>query len=183
VRGGVDLDGANLLTGEPAARGSAPAELRTVQASLDRRFMGEGSATLATVELFAVLGLGPSATEQSPMSLARQIGATLDRIGIAFEPDRRYGHHGLSAQGVVVLFRFPNGAPVDPERAEYAEARKEVEAAIAAGVAEIDPAFPQFEPIGVSAEGLAKLATDERLRLHAYGVAMFETARRMNRGT
>lgn len=150
----------------------------TARLTTERCYWGGESVTMATADLLAALELGPSTAARWPMTLARQIGGRLDRIGVALEPDRRYGPKGPSAEGVVVLYRFPNGGAVDGDRPEYATARTEVEAAIAGGATDVDPTFSRIDPIGVGAKRLAKLATDERFRLHAYAIALFEETRR-----
>jgi hypothetical protein len=161
---------------------AAPGDVRPAGDPLAIRVVRDGFfrsgdeelATMPVPDLLARLGLEPAAVRFSPMVLAYEVGPRLDRIGIAFEPDRRYGPHGLAAEGAAVLFRFPNGAPIDPHRSAYAVARAQVEAAIRAG----DSNVSQFEPIGVSARVLARLAAAERTRLRAYGLALFLKSRR-----
>lgn len=185
-----DLEGYSRLLGRrPEARGTTeaaallPSELaesefgaalRALRNALEAHFNGDQLSTMHLSELLSLLGIDAPVDAKLPTPVARQIGATLDRFDIGYEPDRRYGPNGPTADGAVVIFKASKGAYVDCDRAEYTTARTMVEVAALAAIADgvVDPS--EFEAIRADLRGMVGLAVVDQVRLMAYTLALLK---------
>ena len=175
ARGSVEA--ALLLPSELAgSQGTSP--LRCVADKLEPLFAGRPIAPVMAAKLLDILGMTPVPGSKLSASSCNQVGALLDRLDIAFEPDRRYGAAGLSKDGRAILFKAPGGAAVDPERSVYASARTLIEITALAAVADGDVAAAEYEAIKTELRGLPDLSTAERMRLLAYAGLVMKDAPR-----
>jgi hypothetical protein len=173
-----------LLGRKPEARGELeaalclPAELRdtpfaagveAVRANLDAMIAEERASPVPVRRICELLQL---AFDESKLSAGaqRQVATALDRLDIAFEPDRRYGDGALTLEGEMVIYRAAGGAPLDPERADYVAARTMVEIAALAATADGEVVPAEFDSISADLQAMSVLGADDRARLLAYAL-------------
>lgn len=111
--------------------------------------------------------------DAAPLS---RIGTVLDRVNIAFEPDRRYGSLVVTSKPVFVLFHSPSGAPVESDGPAYSLARLLVE--VGTTVANADGQVVAEEVDAIKSELLTidGLGPLERARLMAYALSLVKSA-------
>jgi uncharacterized tellurite resistance protein B-like protein len=178
-----ELDAYSRLLGKiPTARGSIdatfllPKELLTssfatgtdVLRRLDDLFNGRTIAPTTVVKLIDALGMSNVVVGKLPTGTCNQIGAFLDKMDIAFEPDRRWGSRNLSSDGNILLFRAKDGAPVDSEKDAYISARAITDISVLAAAADGDIATSEYESIKTEIKTFPGLTAIERARLIAY---------------
>jgi len=183
----AELDPYSRLLGRrPNARGTLEAALalpEVLQSGQDAPFMmirdwieellNDSSLAAVTVpKLFAVLGIAMPTGNRLTAGICYQVGTVLDRMNVAFEPDRRYGSPALNADGHVVLFRSSGGAPVDPEKPTYVSARAIVDVTVLAASADGNVAAEEYETLKASLCAVPDLSDMERVRLLAYAAVM-----------
>jgi uncharacterized membrane protein YebE (DUF533 family) len=182
-----ELDALSRYLGKlPNARGSLeaavllPRDLRTTQfgagamACLDRleQLLGDACrTTLTSAELFAQVGLEPTAESALPAAAARQLAGMLDAVDIGFEPDKRYGVCGpIGPETHICIFKAEGGGPVSPEAEHYVSARALTEIAALAATADGVVVPLEVEAIRQDLESL-QLSETERARLLAHAEA------------
>ncbi|MCJ2126992.1 TerB N-terminal domain-containing protein [Methylobacterium sp. J-077] len=158
-----------LLPPELAASGPAWAAL---QERTEALFAGQATASVPLTDLFTLAELSLPCPGRVTQSVMGQLCAILDRLGIAFEPDRRYGGAPLEATASVCAFRAPDGAPVDPDRAEYRMFRGLIEVTGLAAASDGSIAREEIETILVDLRAATVLSPGERARLIAYALAI-----------
>ena len=181
----TDLDTYSRLLGRrPEARGTLeaavllPAPLRdvaTARAAEETRSVllpllgGRSIVTVAPRTLFRTLGiiLDDGAKRPTASALA-QLTQGLDALGFGIEPDRRYGGEALTTTADMVIFEAPSGAPVDPERPAFVQAKVTVEVAILAAAADGDVSDQEFDAVIRDARAISGLSAAEALRLEAF---------------
>lgn len=185
-----DLDTYSRLIGRlPDARGTAEAgallhedladsefagDLRAIKADLNDRLAEEDFCLLGVSDLCRLLRIETTEEKMSAMT-QRRLAIVLDRFGVGFEPDRRYGPTGLMADGKLVLFRAPLGGPIDSERADYQTGRTLVEVAVLAALADGEVVGAELEAISNDLQSLVAITALERQRLMAQTRVALET--------
>ncbi|MFT4079273.1 TerB N-terminal domain-containing protein [Rhodomicrobium sp.] len=167
-----------LVGRNPAAKESAQAQLLLPQELLDttappfRRLKSDLESLIpsgaGTVSITRLREIGGILAEEKPSTASKTLARILAVAGIGMEPDP-FAANSATPGETVVIFKAPEGAPVDSTRPAYAAARLIVEAgafAIAATVGkESAPAVREI--VWQEIERLPGLAEAERLRLLA----------------
>jgi hypothetical protein len=135
---------------------------------LDNLLKERALASMASSQLMDALGISPPATAPSRAATRDQIGALLDKIGIGFEPDARYGPRGLSHDCDVILFKSADGAPVNCARPTYRAALTMIEVAALAAAADGNIVHEEVEFIIAELKAALELSNCERVRLFAF---------------
>lgn len=181
----TDLEAYSRLLGrKPEARASLeaavllPAPLREVAmakaAEETRKVLlplleGRVIATVAPRALFGALGIIlEESAKRPPAAALAQLTQRLDVLGFGIEPDRRYGGEAVATTTDMVLFEAPGGAPVDPERPAFMQAKVTVEVAILAAAADGDVSDQEFDTVIRNARTISGLSVAEALRLEAF---------------
>lgn len=105
----------------------------------------------------------------------RHLGSILDRLDIAFEPDRRYGSGSLAIDGEAVIFRAEGGGAIDPDRPDYSAARTMVEIAALAATSDGVVAPAEFDSISKDLAAMDGLSAADRTRLLAHAFYLLRT--------
>lgn len=158
-----------LLPPELAASGPAWAAL---QERTETLFAEQATVSVPLADLFKLADLSLPCAGRVTQSVMGQLCTILDRLGIAFEPDRRYGGPPLEATARVCAFRAPNGAPVDPDRDQYRMFRGLIEVTGLAAASDGSIAREEIETILVDLRTATALGQSERARLIAYALAI-----------
>lgn len=186
-----ELDSFSRLVGrKPSARNSMaaatllPADLRqstTSGAIADFRRQietvmgnhGRGSSTAQIV--LEMAGIEVPADGKIPAASADELGRALDSIGVAIEPDRRYGSGVPRADEQVFVFRAPDGGPVDPTRAQFRAMRAQVEVAVLAAAADGEASYEELQRTIAGIRSASDLSGVEQARLIAFAVTTFNS--------
>lgn len=178
-----ELDAYSRLLGRrPEAKGGLEAALclpddlletehgesvRRLRSDLHGRMGDRPVLALPVREMGALIGLG-DLTGKVGIAVQRQFGVVLDRLDIAFEPDRRYGDAALNADGQLVLYRGERGSPVEGDRPAYLAGRMGVEVSALAAASDGEVVMAEVEQIEAEILGAPDLTPAERRRLSAY---------------
>jgi tellurite resistance protein len=181
-----ELDSYSRFVGRrPEARSSTEAALllpdglavdgtawEAVRARAETALAGRDTAPVQLSDLFAIAGLSLLSVGRVPQAPMQQLGRVLDRVDIAFEPDRRYGGSLPDAGSNVCLFRGARGAPVDIERTEYRTYRDLIDIACLAAASDgtIEPA--EIETVLATLRASTTLLPVEKSRLTAYALSI-----------
>lgn len=169
-----------LLGRSPEARGTMEAALllpmelfsstlgEAVVQRLEQLFAGRDVVSLKVSELADALSLEIEANGNLPAGLCNKIGALLDRLDIAFEPDRRYGSRNMQGDGCVLLFKARNGASVDGDAPDFVAARTMIDISSLAVAADGRVEPEEFESIVGEVRALSSIGEIEKVRLTAY---------------
>jgi len=185
-----DLDAYSRLVGrKPDARGTLEAAVCLPPELADSRFAaGVQEVRQGFDQLFGDSRVTPVALRRlcelvgvellDPKVVAathRHLASILDRLGIGFEPDRRYGGGSLAIDGQTVIFMAGGGGPVDPDRPEYTAARTMVEIAALAATSDgvVDPA--EFDSISRDLTAMDELSAADRTRLLAHALYLLRS--------
>lgn len=155
------------------SEGDFTAAIQAAAERLEGLFDGRATTLLKASQLFTAVGLPCPADSKIPAAAMNQIGALLDRLDAAFEPDRRYGGGSLEADDCVVIFKAADGAPIDHNRPDYAAARTMVEVAALAALSDGTPGISEFDSLRRDLDSFEGLSQMERTRLVAYALALF----------
>lgn len=171
-----------LLGRRPDARGgleaalSLPPELwdtpfgagaTQARSAFDELIGDDRVAPVPTGKVLELVGLNLTEGKLTA-SAQRQLASALDRLDIAFEPDRRYGDLSLEVDGEAVIYRAANGAPLDPRRPGYVAARTMVEVAALAATVDGHVVAAEMESISADLHALPELDAVDRARLLAH---------------
>lgn len=156
-----ELDAFSRFVGrKPSARNSMaaakllPADLQqstTAGAVVDFRrrieaVMGDHGRGSSTAQiLLEMAGIEVPVDGKISAAFADELGRVLDSIGVAIEPDRRYGSSVPRADEQVFVFKAPNGGPVDPARASFRAVRVQVEVAVLAAATDGDASYEELQ--------------------------------------
>lgn len=180
-----DLEGlSRLLLRKPDARSSLegalclPPDLQTpvaegliapVRARLIELI---GPDERGTVKTSAILDLFDIACEGAkvPAAQQKQLAGMLDRLGYAFEPDRRHSDAAFETGGHMVLYVGRCGAAPSGDRTAYAAARAKVEIAILASASDGEVVQAELDQISADLEAEPTLSPDDRRRLVAHAL-------------
>lgn len=143
---------------------------------IEALFNGRTIAPIGVGRLVGALGLANVGDGKLASGICNQIGAFLDKIDIAFEPDRRYGSRNLTSEGHVLLFKAKDGAPVDGEKEAYSSARVMIDISALAAAADGEIAPSEYEGIKADIRGFPGLSAIERARLIAYSSTLLKDA-------
>lgn len=129
-----------------------------------------GSDEHGTVTTSAILDLLDIACEGAkvPAAQQKQLAAMLDRLGYAFEPDRRHSDAALETGGHMVLYIGRCGAAPFGDRTAYVAARAKVEIAILASASDGEVVQAELDQIYQDLEAEPTLSADDRHRLVAH---------------
>jgi len=119
-----------------------------------------------------ILGLFDMACEGAkvPAAQQKQLAGMLDRLGYAFEPDRRHSDASLETGGHMVLYVGRCGAAPSGDRTAYAAARAKVEIAILASASDGEVVQAELDQIYADLEAEPALSSDDRSRLLAHAL-------------
>ncbi len=186
-----ELDAFSRLVGrKPALRNTMvaaallPDDLRrrpTLAAVIDFRrqvetlmgAQGRGSSTAQIV--FEMAGIEVPADGRISGASADDLGRALDAIGVAIEPDRRYGSSVPRADEQVFVFRAPGGGPVDAARPAFRSTRAQVEVAVLAADADGEASFEELQRTIARIRAASDLSGVEQARLIAFAVTTFNS--------
>lgn len=186
-----ELDSFSRLVGRrPSARSSMaaatllPADLQQISTSgaiADFRrqietVMGDHGRGSSTAQLvLEMAGVDVPADGKIPAASADELGRALDSIGVAIEPDRRYGSSVPRADEQVFVFKAPNGGPVDPARPPFRAMRAQVEVAVLAAAADGDASYEELQRTIARIRSASDLSGVEQARLIAFAVTTFNS--------
>jgi tellurite resistance protein len=134
---------------------------------------GRGSSTAQIV--LEMAGIDVPADGKIPAVSADELGRALDSIGVAIEPDRRYGSSVPRADEQVFVFKAPNGGPVDPTRPSFRAMRAQVEVAVLAAAADGDASYEELQRTIARIRSASDLSGVEQARLIAFAVTTFNS--------
>ncbi|MBR1146133.1 TerB N-terminal domain-containing protein [Bradyrhizobium sp. AUGA SZCCT0431] len=134
---------------------------------------GRGSSTAQV--FFEMAGIDIPADGKIPATSADELGRALDTIGVAIEPDRRYGSTVPRADEQVFVFKAPNGGPVDPTRSPFRAMRAQVEVAVLAAAADGDASYEELQRAIARIRDDTDLSGVEQARLIAFAVTTFNS--------
>ncbi len=134
---------------------------------------GRGSSTAQIV--LEMAGIDVPADGKIPAASADQLGRALDSIGVAIEPDRRYGSSIPRADEQVFVFKAPNGGPVEPTRAPFRAMRAQVEVAVLAAAADGEASYEELQRTIARIRSTSDLSGVEQARLIAFAVTTFNS--------
>lgn len=131
-----------------------------------------GPDELGTVKTSAILDRFDIACEGAkvPAAQQKQLAGMLDRLGYAFEPDRRHSDAALETGGHMVLYVGHCGAAPSGDRTAYAAARAKVEIAILASASDGEVVQAELDQISADLEAEPTLSPDDRRRLLAHAL-------------
>jgi tellurite resistance protein len=171
------IEAAFLLPRELLAA-SDMSPLKAVSDQLAALFNGRALAPLMVPKLLEILGITLAPGTKLTAAICNQITTLLDKLDIAFEPDRRYGSSGLAHDGRVVVFKTPGGAVVDADKASYKSARTMIEVAALAASADGNVAAEEYKVVKAELRAFPDLSPIEHARLLAYAGLLLNDAPR-----
>lgn len=139
-----------------------------VRAAMNRLLGDAPMASARTREVLALLEI-EDGDDKLPVTLQRHIAGLLDRLGFAFEPDRRHTEASLNRDGTLVLFKGSTGAPAQTS-ATFIAARTLVEIALLAAASDGEVVPAELDQVATDLAALPELSTDERRRLSAHAL-------------
>jgi tellurite resistance protein len=133
---------------------------------------GRPTALVPLADLFTLAEMPRQPSGRVQQQAMTRLCQILDRVGVAFEPDRRYGGPALDASATVCAFRAPDGAPVDPERPEFLMFRGMIEIACLAAASDGEIAPEEIEAVvdDLRASGASTQAEQARLSAFANSI-------------
>ena len=134
---------------------------------------GRGSSTAQIV--LEMAGIDVPADGKIPAASADELGRALDSIGVAIEPDRRYGSSVPRADEQVFVFKAPNGGPVDPTRPPFRAMRAQAEVAVLAAAADGEASYEELQRTIARIRSASDLSGVEQARLIAFAVTTFNS--------
>lgn len=139
-----------------------------VRAAMNRLLGDEPMVSASAREVLALLEI-EDGDDKLPVTLQRHIAGLLDRLGFAFEPDRRHTEASLNREGAIVLFRGAPGAPAQTS-ATFIAARTLVEIALLAAASDGEVVPAELDQVATDLAALPELSADERRRLSAHAL-------------
>ncbi|WP_152950513.1 MULTISPECIES: TerB N-terminal domain-containing protein [unclassified Brevundimonas] len=185
----TDLEAYSRLLGrKPEARGTLEAALclpddlietdwglsaRALKAEFDAIIGDQTIVPMAVTRLCDLIGMD-QVEGKVPVGIHRQFGVVLDRLQIAFEPDRRYGDAGLTSDSQVVLYRAAGGGPIDCEQPAYRSVRTMAEISAIAAISDGEVVSAELDQIEAVIRAATDLRPEERTRLSAYAMWLLQ---------
>lgn len=139
-----------------------------VRAAMNRLLGDSPMASARTREVLDLLEI-EDGDDKLPVTLQRHIAGLLDRLGFAFEPDRRHTEASLNRDGAIVLFKGATGAPAQTG-ATFIAARTLVEIALLAAASDGEVVPAELDQVATDLATLPELSADERRRLSAHAL-------------
>lgn len=139
-----------------------------VRAAMNRLLGDAQMSSARTREVLALLEI-EDGDDKLPVTLQRHIAGLLDRLGFAFEPDRRHTEASLNRDGTLVLFKGPTGAPAQTS-ATFIAARTLVEIALLAAASDGEVVPAELDQVATDLSALPELSIDELRRLSAHAL-------------
>ncbi len=139
-----------------------------VRAAMNQLLGDAPMASARTREILALLEI-EDGDDKLPVTLQRHIAGLLDRLGFAFEPDRRHTEASLNRDGAIVLFKGATGAPAQTG-ATFIAARTLVEIALLAAASDGEVVPAELDQVATDLAALPELSVDERRRLAAHAL-------------
>jgi tellurite resistance protein len=134
---------------------------------------GRGSSTAQV--LLEMAGIEVPADGKISAPAADELGRALDAIGVAIEPDRRYGSSIPRADEQVFVFKAPDGGAVDSTRLPFRAMRAQVEVAVLAAAADGEASYEELQRTIARIRAAADLSGVEQARLIAFAVTTFNS--------
>ena len=150
--------------------------LRKVKEAIDPYLAERKSAFIRLPKLLDLLGVEKPSNSKIPAATFNQLAAVLDKVGVGFEPDRRYGGSSLASDGLIVLFRADNGGPVDPKSGAFKAARTMVDVSALAAAADGIVTESEVSTLTDEIRSMQGLGALERLRLMAHAAVALRDA-------
>ncbi len=150
--------------------------LKKVKEAIDPYLAERKSAFMRLPRLLDLLGFEKPTNDKIPTATFTQLTAVLDKLGVGFEPDRRYGSGPLSSDGLMVLFRAENGGPVDPKSSTFKAARTMVDVSALAAAADGTVTESEVSTLTHEIQSMQGLGALERLRLMAHAAVALRDA-------
>ncbi|WP_300181799.1 TerB N-terminal domain-containing protein [Bradyrhizobium sp.] len=135
----------------------------------------QGRASTTAQMIFEMAGFEVATSGKIPTAAAEELGRALDVIGVALEPDPRYGSSVPRADEQVFIFRAANGGPVDPSRPAFRAARTQVEVAVLAAGSDGDACYEELQRTISRIRATPDLSGVEQARLIAFAVTTFNS--------
>ena len=132
------------------------------------------TAFMRLPKLLDLFGLDKPPNTKIPAATFNQLTAVLDKLGIGFEPDRRYGGGALSMDSQIVLFRAESGGAVDPGNTAFKAARTMVDVSALAAAADGSVSQSEVSTLTNEIRSMQSLSALERLRLTAHAAVALQ---------
>ena len=139
-----------------------------VRAAMNRLLGDKPMACASTRDVLSLLEI-EDGDDKLPVTLQRHIAGLLDRLGFAFEPDRRHTEASLTRDGAIVLFKGTPGGPVHTS-ATFIAARTLVEIALLAAASDGEVVPAELDQVATDLAALPELSADELRRLLAHAL-------------
>uniref|UniRef100_Q07NU9 Tellurite resistance protein TerB n=1 Tax=Rhodopseudomonas palustris (strain BisA53) TaxID=316055 RepID=Q07NU9_RHOP5 len=137
--------------------------------------MGDQNRASSTMrKLLKLAGFEISTGKVAP-AIADQLGELLDQVGIAIEPDRRYGGSVPQLDDQVIVFKAAKGGPVDAARPNYRAMKAQVEVAVLAAAADGEASHDELQHVIDLIRSDKSLGAIEQARLIGYTVTVFNS--------
>jgi len=136
-----------------------------------------------TVDELLTLFSAPEHTRQNEWRALyhKKLPDMLDALGFGLEPDRRYGPPTtLAEETTLCLFPTAQTDGLNATRAEYISARVMVEIAVLAAKADGNVVQAEIDSIDADVASIEGLASHEKQRLRAYGIALLANPSKLN---
>jgi len=146
---------------------------RALKAEFDAIIGDQTIVPMAVTRLCDLIGMD-QVGGKVPVGIHRQFGVVLDRLQIAFEPDRRYGDAGLTSDSQVVLYRAAGGGPIDCEQPAYRSVRTMAEISAIAASSDSEVVSAELDQIEAVIRAATDLRPEERTRLSAYAMWLLQ---------
>lgn len=174
------MQAALLLPGDlPVSLENDP--ITHLQGRLAELFGARVSASMQMRKLLQLADFEFPKNAKLPAAASDQLNLVLDRIGIAIEPDRRYGGSAPQPDDEIVMFKADRGGPIDPDRPAYRAMKAQVEVAMLAAAADGKPSEEEFESVRKTIGAAENFSRIERARLLAYALILFRSPPKQER--
>jgi hypothetical protein len=151
---------------------SSHSVLGAIAAKVSELLGTRNSAITKLRELLRAASLDfPESGNLSP-TVCDRLGQAFDHIGIAIEPDSRYGRASAQLDDPVVIFRADKGGPIDPLKPAYQAMKSQVEASALATISVAAEPVDKGHAILTHIRAAANLSRIEQKRLIAYLITM-----------
>lgn len=150
----------------------SPGLLDGLAAPFEPLFAANRTAATTPRHLFELAGIPIPKAGRAPTNAFDQLARIMDLVGIAVEPDRRYGGTAPAPDATVFVFKAPGGAPVDAERPEYRAVRTVTEVSLIAAASDGPMTEAEVEVVLEEIRSAEALGPLEKARLMAYATAL-----------
>lgn len=122
-------------------------------------------------KLVSLVDSESAGSDKLPAAMQDQVARILEVLGVAIEPDRRYGGRAADAATHIAVFKATGGAVIDPAALAYQNLRILIEVAMLAAAADGDISDDEMTTVShiIERHGLAQAET---LRLIAFAASL-----------